>query len=138
MRPPVLVPQFVHVGCPIEIHPLGPATGVLALMVIAQVAGLLSWGLAFPLWFRQSPWAQASSVALTVAVLIGATVGAHALLVALCSSAWMAYLMPVFALGYAGLTASKKNIPFRPATHERKADPMTGPTIQDTIEGKAL
>ncbi|RMB70195.1 hypothetical protein AYK61_26025 [Rhodococcus sp. SBT000017] len=105
-----------------------------ALTVINTVAALLV-SIIVLLWSVRRHWAKPAAVALTLAVLVGAAIAGHSIVTPHTALAAISYLMPVFALGVAGLLHVFVHHRPRPDPTD---DPMTATTTQDAIEGKAL
>ncbi|QII03910.1 hypothetical protein BH92_28015 (plasmid) [Rhodococcoides fascians A21d2] len=132
MREQIIYPDQVgYVG------PLPSLFDLSAVAVINTVATLLI-SIIVLLWSFRRHWAKPAAVVLTLAVLTGAAIAGHSIVTPHTALAAIAYLMPVFALGVAGLL--HVFVHHRPpsASNNQKGDPMTATTIQDAVDGKAL
>ncbi|MGB3354748.1 MAG: hypothetical protein WBB00_18510 [Mycobacterium sp.] len=119
---------------------IGPAPSVFdlaALTAINTVAALLV-SVIILLWSVRRTSARAAAVALTLAVLAGAAAAGRSIVTPHTALAATAYVMPVFALGVAGLLHVFVHLRPRPDSNDQKGDPMTATTIQDAVDGKAL
>ncbi|WP_143546894.1 hypothetical protein [Rhodococcus sp. 06-235-1A] len=129
--------QIIHPD-PIGAFLPGPSGFDLAELAVVNTVAALLVSVIVLLWSVRRPWARPATVALTIAVLGGAAVAGRSIVTPHTGLAAIAFVLPVFALGLAGLL--HVFVHHRPprASNDQKDDPMTAATAQDALEGRAL